>query len=75
MLEVCDNGGGIAENNLTNVFEPYFTTKGKNHGTGMGLYIASNLAKHYLQGDLSAHNRDEGACFTLRIAATLHFDR
>ena len=75
VLEVCDNGGGIPEKNLTNVFEPYFTTKGKQHGTGMGLYIASSLAKHYLQGDLSVLNRGKGACFTLRIARSLQLDR
>ncbi|WP_345974474.1 FIST N-terminal domain-containing protein [Sulfurimonas sp. HSL3-7] len=75
VLEISDNGGGIPQKNLTNVFEPYFTTKGKKHGTGMGLYIASSLAKHYLQGDLSVLNREEGACFTLRIATSLDLDR
>ena len=75
VLEICDNGGGIEEKNLKSVFEPYFTTKGKQHGTGMGLYIASSLAKHYLQGDLTVLNREEGACFTLRIAASLDLDR
>ena len=75
VLEICDNGGGIEEKNLKSVFEPYFTTKGKQHGTGMGLYIASSLAKHYLQGDLTVLNREEGACFTLRIATSLQFDK
>ncbi|MGB6018830.1 MAG: HAMP domain-containing sensor histidine kinase, partial [Sulfurimonadaceae bacterium] len=75
IIEVCDNGGGIAPKHLSNIFEPYFTTKGKSHGTGLGLYIASSLAKHYLQGDLTVQNRGEGACFTLRIAATLSLDK
>lgn len=75
VLRVCDNGGGIAQNHLSSIFEPYFTTKGKNHGTGLGLYIALSLAKHYLQGDISVQNRGEGACFTLRIAATLYQDK
>ncbi len=75
IIEVCDNGGGIAPKHLSNIFEPYFTTKAKSHGTGLGLYIALSLAKHYLQGDLSVQNREEGACFTLRIAATLNLDK
>lgn len=70
--EICDNGGGVPKENIANVFEPYFTTKGKNHGTGMGLYIASSLAKHYLQGEITLKNKKEGACFSLKIA--LHID-
>lgn len=69
--EICDNGGGVPKEHLSNVFEPYFTTKGKNHGTGMGLYIASSLAKHYLHGSIAVRNKKEGACFSLRIASAL----
>ena len=65
---MCDNGGGVPQESLPNIFEPYFTTKSKSHGTGMGLYIASNLVKHYLQGELSVENNEDGACFILRIA-------
>lgn len=69
--EVCDNGGGVPKENIASVFEPYFTTKGKNHGTGMGLYIASSLAKHYLQGEITLKNKKVGACFSLKIALKL----
>lgn len=70
-LKVCDNGGGVPHEHIANVFEPYFTTKGKNHGTGMGLYIASSLAKHYLKGKITLRNSAEGACFTLSISKNL----
>jgi signal transduction histidine kinase len=75
ILQVCDNGGGVLPEHLSSIFEPYFTTKGKRHGTGMGLYIAASLAKHYLQGDLTVHNSEEGACFTLSLAQTFSLDK
>ena len=75
ILQVCDNGGGVLPEHLSSIFEPYFTTKSKSHGTGMGLYIAASLAKHYLQGDLTVHNSEEGACFTLSLAQTFSLDK
>ncbi len=68
---ICDNGGGVPEAYKENIFEPYFTTKGKHHGTGMGLYIASSLAKHYLKGSITLKNSDSGACFAISIAEKL----
>jgi signal transduction histidine kinase len=68
---VCDNGGGVPSGYTESIFEPYFTTKSKNHGTGMGLYIAASLAKHYLKGSITLKNSGEGACFTLRMAEKL----
>ncbi|MCK9372480.1 MAG: FIST C-terminal domain-containing protein [Sulfuricurvum sp.] len=70
-IKIFDNGGGVSKEHIANVFEPYFTTKGKNHGTGMGLYIASSLAKHYLKGSITLKNSAEGACFTLLIGQNL----
>ncbi len=64
---ICDNGGGVPKEYKKNIFEPYFTTKGKNNGTGMGLYIASSLVKHYLEGKISLKNNKNGACFTLKL--------
>ncbi|MCX6073461.1 MAG: FIST C-terminal domain-containing protein [Campylobacterales bacterium] len=68
---ICDNGGGVPKEHKENIFEPYFTTKGKNHGTGMGLYIASSLVKHYLEGEISLKNNKDGACFTLKLIQKL----
>lgn len=65
---VCDNGGGVPPQYAESIFEPYFTTKKKKHGTGMGLYIAGNLAKRYLKGTITLENGQDGACFLLRIA-------
>ncbi|MGZ5208338.1 MAG: FIST N-terminal domain-containing protein [Sulfuricurvum sp.] len=68
---ICDNGGGVSSKDAKSIFEPYFTTKGKNKGTGMGLYIASSLTKQYLKGKLLLKNGKEGACFTLKMLQQL----
>src|SRR5262249_11254585 len=44
-MSVCDNGPGISPEILPKIFQPYFTTKGTNHGTGLGLNIVQRLVK------------------------------
>ena len=44
LIEVEDNAGGIDEDGLTKIFEPYYTTKTDRNGTGLGLYMSRMLA-------------------------------
>jgi signal transduction histidine kinase/CheY-like chemotaxis protein len=64
VLEVLDDGCGIPEKDLENIFCPFFTTKGT-LGTGLGLFNArARLGR--LGGEIAASNRaGGGACFTL----------
>lgn len=64
-IYVQDNGGGIAETALTHLFEPYFTTKGPQVGTGLGLYMSKMIAERHLGGTLDAKNFEHGAQFCL----------
>jgi len=65
-IQVIDNGGGIAPENLNRIFTVGFTTKKEGHG--FGLHNAANLAKE-LGGSLAVHSDGpgKGAMFTLEL--------
>ncbi|MBM7063387.1 sensor histidine kinase [Pseudomonas sp. UL073] len=67
-LDVQDNGGGIAAEDLPRVFDPFFTTKPVGEGLGLGLAVSYGIVME-LDGRLEAHNRDAGACFSLSLPA------
>ncbi len=56
IIEIKDNGGGIEENIMDKIFEPYFTTKHKSIGTGIGLYMTQSIITKHLDGDISVQN-------------------
>jgi signal transduction histidine kinase len=65
-ISVQDNGVGISQENLTRIFEPYFTTKGK-AGTGLGLFITRQVIEQR-DGSLTVESRPgAGATFTVRL--------
>jgi len=66
-IEILDNAGGIDTENLDKIFDPYFTTKHKKGGTGMGLYISKIIMMSSFKGDISVQNEMQGAKFTLKI--------
>ncbi len=56
IIEIKDNAGGIKEEYLQKIFEPYFTTKGEIDGSGIGLYMSKNLITQSMKGTLSVKN-------------------
>jgi len=56
IITVKDNAGGIPEDVLTKIFEPYFTTKHKSQGTGLGLHMSYNLIVDGMNGTIEANN-------------------
>jgi|GEM_PF-1962396 len=66
-LAVEDTGGGIDEEVLPRIFDPYFTTKHKGQGVGLSLYFARAIVEDTLQGTLTAENTGQGARFMLRF--------
>ena len=68
---VEDNALGIKEENIKRIFEPYFTTKYKSKGTGVGLYIAKMILQNSLYGDLSVENINDGARFKIKLEGVL----
>ncbi|PRM95823.1 hypothetical protein CJ673_02765 [Aliarcobacter cryaerophilus] len=55
-IKFLDNGGGIKDEFINRVFEPYFTTKHKSQGTGVGLYMSLQIVTKHLNGEISVKN-------------------
>jgi len=64
-VEIEDNAGGVPKNIMKQIFEPYFTTKIKKGGTGIGLYVCKMIIESHAQGKLEIQNAQEGAVFSL----------
>ncbi|MEM9492824.1 MAG: ATP-binding protein, partial [Myxococcota bacterium] len=70
-VSVEDNGKGIPEENLSSIWDPFFTTKEVGKGTGLGLSICQNIIREH-GGDISACKGDRGGAkftFYLPIAS------
>jgi signal transduction histidine kinase len=63
-LEIEDNGGGIEDEIIEKIFDPYFTTKGEG-GTGLGLYMSKLIIERHCRGRMEVQNGEKGAIFRL----------
>lgn len=66
-LIIEDNAGGISNEVINRIFEPYFTTKKSKDGTGLGLYMSKIIVEEHCKGKLSVENGEYGAKFTISI--------
>lgn len=67
IIKISDNAGGIKEDVLDKIFDPYFTTRHKTQGTGIGLYMAKNIIERSMSGFINVKNIDNGALFTIKV--------
>ena len=67
ILTIEDNGGGIPEEILDRIFEPYFTTKEQGEGTGIGLYMSKMICENNMNSKISVSNSKNGAIFKIKL--------
>jgi len=67
IVTVTDNAGGIPPEIIDRIFQPYFTTKGPEQGTGIGLFMSKTIVEKNMKGVLSARNTGCGAQFRIEV--------
>ena len=70
IISIVDNANGISEDNLGRIFDPYFSTKGKN-GTGLGLYMSQMLVQKQFNGSIKVNSSGDGSVFYVEIQKEL----
>jgi signal transduction histidine kinase len=68
-IVVEDNAGGVKDENISKLFEPYFSTKGKN-GTGLGLYMVKMIVEKQFKGSVNIKNIADGLRFSIVLESS-----
>lgn len=72
IVRIADNGSGIPDDKLAQIFHPFYTTKAPGKGTGLGLFIVKQVVERN-QGTISVESEfGVGTTFTLRFPTALH---
>jgi C4-dicarboxylate-specific signal transduction histidine kinase len=67
VVTISDNAGGIPDEIMGKIFDPYFTTKGPQTGTGVGLFMSKTIIEKNMGGRLVARNTANGAEFRIEV--------
>jgi len=67
VVTITDNAGGIADEIIDRLFDPYFTTKGPDKGTGIGLFMSKAIIEKNMGGRLTVRNTGSGAEFRIEV--------
>jgi signal transduction histidine kinase len=64
-VSIADNGGGVPEEIMAKIFDPYFTTRAR--GTGIGLYMSKMIIENNMNGVIRVRNTEYGAEFEIIV--------
>lgn len=67
IIKIVDNAGGITKSVMKKIFEPYYTTKHKSQGTGIGLFMARKIIQEQHFGSLNVRNVENGTEFSINL--------
>jgi two-component system, NtrC family, C4-dicarboxylate transport sensor histidine kinase DctB len=67
VVTIADNAGGVPDEIKEQIFDPYFTTKGPEQGTGIGLFMSKTIIEKNMCGRLSVRNVADGAEFRIEV--------
>ena len=70
VITISDNACGVPENIMEKIYNPYFSTKDKKSGTGLGLYMSKTIIEEYMDGHIKVENRDGGASFEIFLKSS-----
>ena len=66
-ITIEDNAGGVPQDIIEQIFDPYFSTKKSKDGTGLGLYMSKIIIEDHCNGNLKVQNSNYGATFTISL--------
>lgn len=67
IIKIIDNLGGAKDEIIEKIFDPYFTTKFKGEGVGMGMYVVRETVEYKMKGSITASNGHKGLEITIKL--------
>jgi signal transduction histidine kinase len=67
LFSIQDNAGGIPKDIIEHIFNPYFSTKSKELGTGLGLYMSQIIIEKHLHGSINVDSESDKTVFYIKI--------